>query len=69
VENVAERGPLATGGGALANIQKQNLREVMTNPDVGGNTKTLSGLNHGKILRKTQKQQFTENQKNTKIEK
>jgi len=37
----------------------------MVNPDVVGYTKTLY---HQKILRKTQKQQPTENQKNTNIE-
>jgi len=37
----------------------------MVNPDVDSYAKTL---NHRKIIRKTQKQQLTENQRNTKTE-
>ena len=65
-ENVAERGPLATVGGPLANTQKKNL-EMMVNPGVGGYTKTL---NHRKILWKKHKKQKqpTENHKGAKTE-
>jgi len=56
-ENLTERGP-------LAHTQKKTC-DMLVNPEVDGYTKTL---HHRTILRKTQQQQPTENQKNTKTE-
>jgi len=52
LENLAERGPLATVRGPLANTQKKKTWELMVNPVVDGYTKTL---NFWKIIRKRQK--------------
>ena len=50
-QNVAERGPLVTVRGSLANTRKKNLK-IMVNPGVDGYTETL---NHRKIIRKAKK--------------
>jgi len=57
VQNVVERGPLATVGGPIDNTQKTNLRN-MVNANVDDYTKTP---NQRKILRKPKKRQPTEN--------
>jgi len=64
VGNLAERSPLATAGGPLANMHSEPNWRNNGEPDVDCYTKTP---NHRKILRKSQKNQSTEDLKNTKI--